>query len=676
MTAAAARSSVETALRSPRPALAATLVLAPPLAVLFWLSGAVSFVAALATMALVAYVVFSAGFLLLRLAHAADMPAPAAWVLGIFATAIGMYALVAAFELLAANAFIVWMLLLLCLGTVMRRSLPAPRRLQRSELVALVLCAAATIFWCRDLAQVPQILWRDGVLTTWVDQFIHGSGISQFGDPRAAGRQSIELADVARIPYHYASYVLPAALVWPLDLPGLTLATSVWIPLGFLTVCAGAYALGATLAGPGGGVAALGALTLLPDAASYGLHNRLFGYYWYVLAVPTASYAVGVALLAIAFLRRWSAARDSRALLASAALVAGLAFIRVHIFALLLPAWLACAALSTRVVQRRVLVFVSGALALFGAFVWAFYHVFPDAPHALGIFLEYTHTRQQPTAYRGLYAGLMALYGAHVAVPVGVLLVLASTLGIFGIFYPVSVLLARRARRPELIDLVPLVLLACYLLLILTAPIPAHGDSTEFTQRPFVLVYAVFAVWTAASFAGWLALHGGLRRRRVWLPLLIAAAFTVVWVLRYTVGDWRWAETYTVAEGLPQAATYVRSRSQPGDLLAAQGLSTKLETTDLAVQMISMTGVPAYLTRPFIHLSGGGPRAQTALQRYVALRAVEREASAEAALTRLRALGIRWYVVAESDRSGPLWDPERRRAAFVDRMVAVYSVER
>ena len=115
----------------------------------------------------------------------------------------------------------------------------------------------------------------------------------------------MELAGVAREPYHYASYMLPALFAWPLDLPGLTLATSVWVPLGFLTACAGAYALGATLAGTAGGFAPLGALTLLPDAASYGLHNRLFGYYWYVIAVPTASYAVGIGLLAMALLRRW-----------------------------------------------------------------------------------------------------------------------------------------------------------------------------------------------------------------------------------------------------------------------------------------------------------------------------------------------------------------------------------
>jgi hypothetical protein len=666
----------EAPMRSPPPALAATLVLAPPLAVLFWRSGAVSPLAALAAVALVAYVVLSAGFLLLRLARAEDMPAPAAWVLGIFATAICMYALVVCLDLLAASAFVVWALVLLCLGALVRRSAPAPRRLQRSELVALLLCVGATVFWCWELAEVPQILWRDGVLATWVDQFIHASGISQFGDPRAAGRQSIQLADVARMPYHYASYMVPAALVRPLDLPGLTLAMSVWVPLGFLTVCAGSYALGATLAGPGGGMAALGALTLLPDAASYGLHNRLFGYYWYVLAVPTASYAVGVALLAIALLRRWTATRDVRVLVASAALVAGSALIRMHIFMLLLPAWLACAALSARLVRGRALLFAGSGLALFGLFVWAFYRAFPDTPHALGIFLEDAHIWQQPTAYGDLYASLMHLHGAELAVPVGVLLVLAATLGIFGILYPVSVLLLRRARRLELIDLVPLALLVWYLLLILTAPVPPHGDATEFTQRPFVLVYAAFAVWTAAGFAGWLALQGGLRRRRVWLPLLIAAAFTVMWVLVSTVGDWRWREAYEPAEGLPQAATYVRSRSQPGDLLATQGLDLAPVATDLAIQLIGMTGVPAYLSRPFIHTSAGGARARIAQQRYVALRAVERETSAEAALARLRALGIRWYVVAESDRRGPRWDPERRRAAFVDRMVAVYSTQR
>ena len=142
-----------------------------------------------------------------------------------------------------------------------------------------------------------------------------------------------------------------------------------------------------------------------------------------------------------------------------------------------------------------------------------------------------------------------------------------------------------------------------------------------------------------------------------------------------TVGDWRWAYRYRVAEGLPQAASYLRSRSQPGDLLAARGLSTSFVPTDLPVQLVAMSGVPAYLSRPFMHMANAGARARTALPRYIALRAVERETSADAAFARLRSLGVRWYVVAEKDRRGPRWDPERRRAVFVDRMVAVYATQ-
>ena len=145
------------------------------------------------------------------------------------------------------------------------------------------------------------------------------------------------------------------------------------------------------------------------------------------------------------------------------------------------------------------------------------------------------------------------------------------------------------------------------------------------------------------------------------------------WTLFATVRDWRWAYSYKVAEGLPQAAAFMRSNWREGDLLAAQGMKPGLVLTDVAVQAVALSGIPAYLTRPFMHINSGGRRGQTALQRYAALGAVERQLSAPAALGRLRALGIHWYVVADLDRRGPRWDPERRHAAFVDGMVAVYS---
>src|SRR5207344_1616573 len=177
------------------------------------------------------------------------------------------------FQILAATAFAVWATVVLGASLVLRAPAPATAAPPRGDLVALLLCSAATLGWCHELAAVPGIFATEGVLYTWTDQFIHGTVISQYGDPRAAGHQAIELAGLARPSYHYASYMLPAALAWPLDLPGLPLATSLWTPLGFFTLCAGVYSLGHALAGRAGGVAALAALTLVPDPASYGVYN-------------------------------------------------------------------------------------------------------------------------------------------------------------------------------------------------------------------------------------------------------------------------------------------------------------------------------------------------------------------------------------------------------------------
>ncbi|HXM81083.1 MAG TPA: hypothetical protein VN929_04055 [Burkholderiales bacterium] len=654
--------------------LAATLILALPLSVLLWLSGAVSIHVALGAMTLFVFVVMSAGFLLLRAADAGEMPAPAAWVLGIFATAIAVYALVQ-LHLLAAAAFAIWALVVLGLSVVFRRCAPAPEPLDMRELAGLLLCGVATLMWCRHVAEVPQILARENLLPAWIDYFIHGGVISHFGDPRA-GRQSIDLADFPARFYHYASYMLPAAFAGPLDLPGLPLATSVWLPLGFLTMCAGAYALGAALAGPAGGVAAVAALTVVPDASNYGLRNGFFSYHWNLLAVPGACYAIGVCLLSIALLQRWTKARTLRPLVASACLAGGSALFRVHVFALWFPAWLASAALSTRVVQRRKLAFFGIAVAAFALFVAGFYVATDFAP-ALELFLQGVHNLQEPTAYTGWYQHLLDSYGSAIAVPAGILLVFPACLGAFAILYPVSVLIARRSRGLQAIDFVPLSLIACYVLLMIAAPIPQHGDPTELTQRPFVLLYAVVAVWTAAAFVNWLAVQGDHGARRLWRTLLASTgvALLLVWpqtgVLSLHKFLWGWPYyTHKVEAGLPQAAVFMRRNSGPGDLFAVQGLKLGWVANDAATELASLTGIPAYLARPTIHLLGGR-REQVALERYAALVRVAREESASAALARLRELGIRWYVVVGSE--GPVWDAERRDAAFVDGRVAVYS---
>jgi membrane protein CcdC involved in cytochrome C biogenesis len=661
-----------------RRTVSATLIVALPLAGLLWLSGAVSIHAAVGAMMLLVFIVLSAGFLLLRAAGCGDMPAPAAWVLGLFASAVAVYALVAWLDLRAITAFAIWASSVVGLGVFFGERAQLPQHVEGKEFVGLLLCGVSTVMWCRDVAEAPAWLIREQLLPAWIDYFIHGGVISQFGDPRAI-RGSIYLADYAPLRYHYASYMLPAALAGLLDQPGLPLGTSAWLPLGFFTMCAGAYALGAALGGAAGGIAGIAVLALVPDPSNYGLRNGFLGFHWHMLATPGASYVIGVLLVCAALLRRWSPGSSVRPLLGSAVLVTGSVLFRVHVFAIGVPAWLVTAVLAMRPVRERKLLFYGVAFLGFLLFVIAFYAA-TDSDVALEIFLAAIHNVQEPTAYRGWYAALLEAQGPVVAIPVGILLVYAACLGIFVVLYPITVFVVRRLGIIQRFDAFPAFVIVTYLLLMLTAPIAQHRDSTELTVRPFVLVYAVIAVWTVAMLVRACAHRWEDGDERSWRVLVAASLLAVplVWPQTGAMGRlpkffWGWQYyTYKVEPGLTEAAAFLRKHSRPGEVFAMRGLRLGWAATDHGIQVTSLSGMPAYFSYAIAHTLEGGERGKAALQRFGELARIDRAESAARAIEELRRLRVSWYVVI--GREGPPWDRERRHAVFVEQRAAVYAI--
>src|SRR3989442_14768064 len=151
---------------------------AAPLAILLWLSGSVTIYTAFGVMLVFAFFVLLAGVLLARVAGAADLPLAGAWVLGVFASALAVYALVLWAQLLAATAFAVWCIVVLAWAFARRRRLGMRGGMGIGEAAGLGLCAVATLAWCHDVAEVPQVLARDQLLPAWIDYFIHGGMIS------------------------------------------------------------------------------------------------------------------------------------------------------------------------------------------------------------------------------------------------------------------------------------------------------------------------------------------------------------------------------------------------------------------------------------------------------------------------------------------------------------------
>ncbi len=652
--------------------LATTLAAAVPLSALLWMSGAVSAPLAFGAVTLFGFFVVLSGELALRALEAADLPAPAAWVAGVFTTALAVYALVAWAGLLAVTAFAVWASVLVALALFFPERGPTAR-LDRTALVGLALCGLLTMMWCHGIARAPVELARDGRLFAWIDYFVHGGIISQFGDPLAV-RGSMFLADQRPLLYHYASYMPPAALAGLLDQPGLVLATSFWLPLGVLTLCTGAYALGDALAGTSGALAAVAVLTLLPDASTYGLRNGFLSFHFHMLVTPGADFVIGLFFLCAALLSRWQPGASARPLLGSAALALGALWFRIQVFAVGFPMWLATAAFATRAVRARWLLYTGAAALAFILFVFAFYAA-TDSDVALHVFLEVVHDRQDPTAYSGLY---LPLRDTFLAIPLGILLMYVGSLGAFVVLYPLALWVAHRARALRPIDALPAFALVAYLLVMLTAPIDKHRDSTEFTVRPFVLVYASVAVWTVCLLVRAVTLRWPQRAADARRALLAASLLItpVLWQETFAMGlpkfDWGWSFFAKTEPGLIEAARYVRARARPGQVFAVRGLHLKWAATDPAVQFISLSGMPAYLSYTSAHIIEGKDRARVALDRWAELARLDRAASADAALAGLRRLGIAWYVV--TDGAGPPWDRDRRRAAFIDRRVAVYAV--
>lgn len=611
----------------------------------------------------------------------AGVTAPLAeWAAGIVVASVGVLLLVLVLRIPAAWAFALWACAALALRlrfAARLRSAPAAPR----DLVALAACVALTAAWCIAPDSAMETLERARVLPVWADHFFHGGMISQFGDARASGAGSVYLAGAPRPLYHYASYMLPAALAAVLDQPGLPLAIALWMPLGLLAMLAAAYALGDALGGRAGGIAALGALALLPDASTYLLRSGPVSFHWLLFASPGNAYALTAAFLSALFLHRWSATRSSRALAASALFACAMLPLRVHLFLLFAPAWLATLAWCSEKRAKRVTVllgvYVAGALA--AILIPLALQSRPGEPpwwlqgSAVAALLEAVHLRI-PSGYYEWYIGLHERYSRALVYPVGVLLMYPAALGLLLLALPAAALAAWRRGLLVPIDALPFFIAAVYGLFMAAAP-PAFTDAGEFNYKPVILMYAAFALWTAAIAARLVRRY----ESHIWLALtlVVFAGAVALWpearARTSPTFDWAWVYArHRPQPGVVEAGHYLRRHAVPGERFAVTGLKRGYAAMDAATELVGLTGVPAYLARPFVFLGRGGEAGELAEKRLDALSRIERAADAAAALRLMREEGIGWLVAV--GEAGPAWDPDRKQAEFSAGNAAVYRV--
>jgi hypothetical protein len=484
--------------------------------------------------------------------------------------------------------------------------------------------------------------------------------------------------------YHYASYMLPAAVVRLADLPAFGLATSLLLPYGILLAALGCYAFAKKMASEGIALLVPMALLLLPDASSIGFRNGFFGFHWLLFTAPGSGYGLGIAFAALTIVAMWRADRRHGTLWLGLIVTGALFQFRAHIFVLFAPALAMTILWETDFVRRHARLIASAMLSLaaVGAVCVAVVPVARQAWLHVSVFdrfMEIVHTGMVPTAYDGIYRTIERQYGEPSAWLVGFWALIPIALGALTIALPVAMTVAIRYSGRQPLDSFPIWCITTWLGLVVFAP-GAHGDPTEYQHRSFVLVYAVACVWTIL----WIdrviqAIHSARLRS---VSDFIFRAVVVVAVCASAAASvnkdparprFAWGSQYfgtRLQPGLLDAASFVRAQAAVGDTFALIPIDPSGQLDDAATRFAALSDVPAYVARAGIQVLNGQGRRAVVEQRLAALKLVETASDLDLAFQQLRAIGVK-FLVALGDH-GPRFDPQVSRAVFRTAGVAVY----
>jgi hypothetical protein len=539
-----------------------------------------------------------------------------------------------------------------------------------ADLVILPVIAGLVAIWDHSTLTCLRDAERSGTFLGWPDLMIHATQINYLLHYHVFVGQSLELAGTPQYFYHRGSYAVAAAFAALTDRGSLEVATCLWQPLGLILLGLGAYGYASALGRRTAGIFAVFALFLVPDAAMYGLRNDYFSFHWLVVVSPATGYGIAVIFIALAtFAFGLSVGRSYLVFVGAIFALMAFAF-KVQVA---VPAGLLYAILSffvwrpTRSWQRPfALLAVSGAA---GAAVVILERV-KLAPHFLSgtydalRFLGFAHT--QKSLYSEFYLKWIAGSGMIVTGLAGVSLLLAAA---FGLLLPVSIAVAvfhLRKGADWRIEFIPLGLLAAYLAIIFLMPDTAYGNFSEYSHRPFVLVYAVMLVATVAglsAIAEEIVLASQIMKPALVLMLsclALGGLFSAWPAGQHIQLSWGDLTGMPMPRSLIEACRFIRANSEVDDrVLSSDG--------DPMVIVAALSERPSFLSRGRFFHSFKGSTGDVADSRGRLLVELQSAKGFEALRDFGRAHEIRWFLLCQGDlpKAGPdllnksIWSSEK-----------------
>lgn len=624
------------------------------------------------------------GQYLLKLGHLEGLKArlSAAYLLGFLFTSALMYVLVIWISWsvqisMAATGFVS----VVVLATLKRRDeIETDGKIDHEALLLIPLLVLAAVALYK-YAAIPVRMLSEGRLNIWNDYYIHGVTLESLGGRFAYGGSFEIVGEALSKYYHYVPYMFASAVISIQDMDGFSAALSVLLPQGMLVCTLGIFVVCVQLSNFKTGLVAAILTMAIPGYLVF-FQSGWLDPYWNVFIHPGAGYALALCVLAIASVQLYSVNPSKRTLATLCILTLLVGVTRFHFLLLLAPllAWVAIPQVNKGNPYRwlKGLVATMVVLLLVSAFV-----ISSD-----GGLVAYAKT----VDYLKINASQLLFYGEKLysALPNDVVSILAligvmlvATIGVYLIIYPVLIIGKIKYKTLVMTDLVPFFLLVVFVCFMIYAPVARNADLTEYKHRHFPFVYLVFSVYCNVWAAHWLdkntSCFANDKKYFVGVGFLLLMTLPLASFTEPAKPNFKSMQWATVMHGNKvekdklDLARFIKKNSTQGDVfLSPAPLLNYGQTTtnSFATEIISLSGVPAYLSRTNLFGSMSDCTGKLVTERKEVASAIANAKNWNEAATLMRNNRIRWYVY--DNKSFPGW-VLTGVASFANPRFAVYD---
>jgi hypothetical protein len=458
---------------------------------------------------------------------------------------------------------------------------------QVPDLLCLLICGAGATLWCSDALSATMVEGENTVFKIWQDGFFHMRILSALAQAHGLKDLSdIGMVGAPPLLYHYASYFTPAAIESLTGANAFDVFVSFQLPFGILLTGLAACALAASLWGPWPGLAASGAIILLPDAYMQGFSNRLLSYDFLQQIHVASLYGISCAAAAWIFLlhgcrsgKYGSIAIGYGFILLTMAYKSQI-FVANAFLAMIYP----CLFFIGLRASKRWLV-ATAFVALFGIVVWLSQRLEGVPTLSLDFsfrsgseYARFLLASYDPGLFNSLFRWLILRHRQVIVVLAAAGMILLCTFGAWIIALAIMFVWLWKKLEPTILFF-PLLVIVNYLVMALTlsmntaAPL---GSRVVLQFEPAVWAYFGVVSWTsgtayARAFGNALPRGRGVRAGMI---VVVLASFIMPWRLAgnlQTLPAWHGFGSFEEFASFPsclvRAAEYIRGYSGRGEVI-------------------------------------------------------------------------------------------------------------